>query len=130
VGDAFGQGSGGHQLFVQRLNAPVGAIAITDGQTRPATIDPAVEVDAYTFTGVSGEKVRVRMTQTGGALKPQFQVYRPDQTLLCQFTAAIGVVAEIECTLDASGQHVILASDWQGANPGSYELSIDFVSVR
>ncbi|MBE2202514.1 MAG: hypothetical protein IAE79_28140, partial [Anaerolinea sp.] len=80
-------------------NAP-----ITFGQTITDTISLPGEQDSYTFTGSSGDTVRIRMLDLdgGAAFGPRIWLYRLDGVLLCT-SASADLLADVTCSLNASG---------------------------
>ncbi|MCB0113572.1 MAG: hypothetical protein KDD84_05770, partial [Caldilineaceae bacterium] len=124
VGDSLGQGSGAFNLFVQRINAPAGASALSLGVPQSGAVDPAFELDAYTFAATNGQQLTIAVTRTDGDLNPEWRVYRPDHTQLCQASAVIGDTASKNCNIDADGEHVILVGDFLGDDTGSYDVSV------
>ena len=87
-----------------------GAIALQYGEVITGSIDSLGDVNIYTFEGTSGDAVRFSMNMTSGTLDPLFDVFRPDGTLLCD-TQTTGILAQVDCTLDATGTHTILVGD-------------------
>ena len=124
VGDIFGVNGGSYQLYAQQTDNPAGAVSLAYGDTVAGTVNPAVEMEAYTFTGADGDVVDFQVTQTAGELDPEMRVYRPDGTLLCDDWTT-GTTLETTCTLDTAGSHLILIADFGGTDIGDYELLID-----
>lgn len=50
------------------------------GQVVSADIGALGEEDTYTFAGVPGDRVLLRMSRTSGTLDPQMRVFRADGT--------------------------------------------------
>jgi len=123
--DGSGDETGGYALTLQRLNNPANATPIAIGEILSGTIDPAVELDTYTFTGTAGDRVLLRMSRTSGTLDPQLRVFRADGTAVPNCSAStILVTLEITCALDGSGPYTLLASDGSGDETGGYDLSL------
>jgi hypothetical protein len=119
------QGLGSYDLFLQRSNSPAGASPITYGETITDSINLAVALDAYSFSGLVGEQVHLQMTRLSGNLNPHFRVYRPDGTLLCEMQTTAGV-SDTVCLLDAAGTHAILVGEYGGLpHTGGYNLLIE-----
>jgi hypothetical protein len=114
--------TGAYQLHLQRLNPPAGGTPVDFGQTVTGTLDALVDLGAHTFTGAAGDRVLFRMSETSTALplQPQFWVFGPDGTPLCDaVTNSSGTYVEKTCVLGASGAHSVLTGNWvaQYANP-------------
>lgn len=87
------------------------------GETIHCSIDLTGETDSFGFSGAAGDRIRVRVVTTSGALSPFREIIRPDGTSLCGT-----VVTEMTCLLDASGVHTLLINDFGGTDTGNYSL--------
>jgi hypothetical protein len=113
--------TGDYSLYLQRLNQPVNAIPISHGQTLSGTITLPAEMGAYTFSGLTNERVFVRMSLTSGVYRPGIRIYNPDGTARCWVNG--DTIAEIPyCTLSSDGTYTILANDYYGDGSGGYNL--------
>jgi hypothetical protein len=122
IGDWALNHTGGYGFYLQRLNNPSNPVPIAYGDFVAATITSIVEHVTYTFGGATGDMIRLNISRTSGSFNPNVFVYRPDGTQLCsQWTS--GVSLTLECTLDASGTHIILVGDWALNHTGGYEMS-------
>jgi hypothetical protein len=117
-------GTGPYQLYLQRLNAPAGAVAANFGQTETGTIDIQLELDTYSFDGVAGDRILARMSRIAAGLNPEFAIYRPDGTLLCEQRGPSSGQVEKECLLDATGTYTLLAGDWVAQFTAPYALYV------
>jgi len=72
------------------------------------------ETDCWRFTGASGDRVRVRVVGTSGALAPRVEIVSP----ACSATP----LPEITCTLGADGTHSIVVRDAAGSQTGDYTI--------
>lgn len=114
--------TGNYGIYLQRLNNPGNASALTYGQTAVGDISLVPEMDAYTLSGEAGQRVMIAMAVTLGALDPQIRLFRPDGTLLCAGTVA-GVSAEINgCLLPSTGTYTLLVNDVGDTEIGNYRL--------
>ena len=121
--DGSGDETGNYGLTIRRTNNLSNPTSINFGEALTETVSPSVELDAYTFDGTSGDKIRIRMTDIDPTLyDPQFWLYRPDGTLLCSFGQ--GQIADEICILDTNGTHSLLAGDVNGDETGNYGLAI------
>jgi hypothetical protein len=114
---------GGFSFFMQRLNNPTNPTAINFGDTVAGSTLSIVQQNSYTFSGTSGNKIRIDVSVTSGSLNPQVDVYRDDGSKLCGQYSISGTLS-LECTLDSTGTFTFLAGD-RGLNAtGSYQLSL------
>lgn len=93
--------------------------SLTYGSTIHCTLDFAGETDSFTFTAAVGDRIRVRVVKTSGAMTPFQEIIRPGGTSLCET-----IVGEISCTIDSEGTHTLLINDFGGTDTGTYSLYI------
>ena len=75
----------------------------------------------YRFEGAAGDRVRLRVIRTAGALDPRATVARPDGTIVCPATG----LDDSTCVLVAGGTHkVTYVDDAAGSASGEYRISI------
>ena len=91
-GDLDGNETGTYGLSLQMLNNPGMGTVLSFGESVTGKIDLRAEVDTYTFTATSGDRVLVRMGVSTYTLDPQIRLYGPDGTMLC--SAAINAPYE------------------------------------
>ena len=129
AGDYGSTETGNYGIFLQRLNQPGNATAITYGQNITKDIILAAEMDTFTFTGIANDRVMIDMAVTLGGLDPQIRLYRPDGTLLCSNSNSNGGYAEINnCTLPDTGTYTILAHDYGNTEAGNYRVYLQRLS--
>jgi hypothetical protein len=122
IGDWALNHTGGYGFYLQRLNNPSHPVPIAYGDFVAATITSIVEHVTYNFGGATGDTIRLNISRNSGSFNPNVFVYRPDGTQLCsQWTSGLSLT--LECTLDASGTHIILIGDWALNHTGGYEMS-------
>jgi hypothetical protein len=121
LGGSFGSEVGDFSLFLQRTINPANAVAIAYGENKNGSVNNVGEMDAYTFAGTSGDQITVQVADVDNVLTPDVRVYRPDGSLLCEDSDS--TLADLECTLDATGNHTILAGSY-GSEIGAYTLSL------
>jgi hypothetical protein len=121
--DHLNTGTGGYYLYLQRLNNPGRARAITTyGQDLTGQILTASEADTYTVPAVAGDKLLARMSKSSGTLASHVQIYSPAGILLCEgFGAASG---DASCSAPISGTYTILAFDHARLGIGNYFIYI------
>ncbi|MGH2948878.1 MAG: hypothetical protein ACRDPC_21925 [Solirubrobacteraceae bacterium] len=116
-----GASTGGYSLSVQRLNSPVGCSWKAFGTTATAaSLATTGETDCWRLSGAAGDRVRVRVTKSSGALDPKTEVLRPDGTTRCSPTRD----DDLSCVLDRTGTHTILVRDSAGTFTGGYRLGL------
>ncbi len=93
------------------------------GETVSGTIGTPGQTDCYFFSGPAGDSVRVATVDTSSTLQVGQQVLGPDGTVLCGTSSG-----SVDCTLNASGRHIILVNDYTGAGTGGYDLSLSCLS--
>jgi hypothetical protein len=123
--DSGSDDTGPYQLYLQRLNSPAMASGINFGQTVTGTLAFVVALGAHTFDGAAGDQVLFRMSEVSAThpLQPEFWVFKPDGTPLCDDVSTSSHVAvEETCILDTSGTHAVLAGGWAAQSLSPYAL--------
>ena len=115
--------TGSYDLYIQSTSYPANPTPIAYDETQSTAISPAVDLHAFTFDGTAGDPVLIRLQGTSGAIDPQFRVYRPNGTLLCN-AQTVGSFVETTCTIDATGVHTILTGAWNANATGNLDLYI------
>lgn len=125
IGDHGGNAIANYQWYLQRTNNPGSPTAINLGDTLNGATSNIVAMNTYTLAGTAGASVLYRVTQTAGAaaFTPEFRVYRPNGTMLCD--TYHNTVAEEVCAFDTSGPHAILVGDENGTYTGSYNIHVE-----
>jgi len=96
---------------------------ISFGETLEGTINLSGELDSYTFSGEADDTVIIRMVDVPSSnFISYIRLYRPDATILCEGNNPTGGLAELICTLDASGVFTILVGDYYGDKVSDYRL--------
>jgi hypothetical protein len=120
-----GAGAGNYSLAIQRANNPVGCTALGFGASpTTGTIAVAAEEDCFTFTGNSGDRIRVRPIATSGTLQFVSDVLRPSGTVACENTNSFGGSPEFTCPLTFTGTHTLVLGDSLGTRTGNYAVVI------
>jgi hypothetical protein len=122
IGDHQGSTSAGYELYLHPISpanaTPIGLDTVVSG-----VITPAIEFNAYTFSGTAGERIRIRVRDTSdNSFFSGFWLYRPNGTLLCsEFGLSL---ADSVCTLDGSGVQTftLLIGDFPGSTTSGYKL--------
>ena len=125
VRDAAGPETGTYRIQIQRLNNPGAGTcpAISLGATGSAgNIVTRPELDCFTYNATTAaQKLRVRVAEKGASptLTAMIEVVRPNGTTVCTPTGA----TEVNCNLDATGNHRIIVRDFTGQSTGTYGIS-------
>lgn len=122
VSDGFnGTKTGSYNLFLQKLNPPVGANNISYSQTVSGSINQPAEMDAFIFSSAMGDKLIIGMSQVSGNLWQQMRLYDPNGVLLHEVKHPVHT--EIIYDIQNAGDYVLLVSDgFNGVNTGSYNI--------
>lgn len=123
VSDATKTRAGGYNLYLQRLNGPVGCSPLSPGVPLPASIEVPGQMNCFTLEGASGDLVRIGVRPTSADLVPMIEVFRPGGNRPCDPTIA----PEFDCRLDAEGRHALLIGDRPSASSrtGRYSVSVN-----
>jgi hypothetical protein len=125
VADGFrGTYTGSYNLFIQRLDDPVGATSIGFGETKSGTIGLAAEMDPFTFNATANDQVQITIAKVSGDIWPEIRLYDPNGFQLNEQGGPSG--GEITQILPATGQYSVLVSDgFRGEYTGSYNVHIE-----
>src|SRR6266511_2574598 len=119
--------SDAYRLTLRRLNPPVGARAISYGQTFTGTNTLFGVWDVFTFAAGAGDRVRVRMREHDGDINPKVELFDADGQRLTNVVDSSDAVLEV--SLAAAGTYSILASDDTGCCTSPYDLSLQRLDV-
>jgi len=117
----YGTG-GSYNIYLQRLNNPVGAVPIEFGEALSGSIGTA-GMDTYVFSGNASDVVLVRVS---GIMFPGISLYSPNGTKLKG--ASGNNVAGLSSPLPDDGEYKILVYVWYGTG-GSYKLSLKSITI-
>jgi hypothetical protein len=117
-----GAGQGSYNLTLERLNPGSGA-SISFGHTVSGTLAIG-DLNSYTFSATSGNRVIIRMSKTSGSLNPGIHLYSPDGRELKESWSA----RTAELTSDAlptTGIYTVLVADYWGTSQGEFNLVVE-----
>ncbi len=103
------------------------ATSISFGEILSGTINAAAQMDSYTFSANTNDKVVLRASRTSGTLYPGIRLYGPDGAKLQETYSS--PTAEISYQLPGSGTYTISTYDgWDGTRTGGYNLYLQSVT--
>jgi hypothetical protein len=77
-------GTGRYAVHLQRLSAPVGCVAAVPGTSLTSGhLATQGEMDCFTFNASAGDRIRVQVSVTSGALVPFPEVVGPSGATIC-----------------------------------------------
>jgi hypothetical protein len=121
VSDQYGPWTGGYGLSLQCTSDPVGAAALSYGDSVEGSIAKVSELAAYTFAGTVGDLVALRMTQPSEDLAPYLELFAPSGEKIAEAWGAQAAMIDT-MPLPASGTYAAFASDYSGFQKGDYSI--------
>ncbi len=133
VRDREADSTGEYIISLLVLSGPLTSPQDQDGGTiafdevKTASIDPVVDMDAYTFTGQAGQRVTIQANTTSGGLSPWIDLFPPGSgssetnSNTCRGCTIAQLFAH---PLAQSGQYTILIRDREADSTGEYLLSL------
>ncbi|MCD4808256.1 MAG: hypothetical protein K8R13_11980, partial [Methanococcoides sp.] len=106
---------------------PGNTTVISFGSRKNEEIDMRGDIDAFTFTGMAGDKIFIgfaRKLGTKYALDIQLQLYDENANQIAREVAGPGHGNEITITLPDDGQYYILVNDLDHHTTGDYYLTV------
>jgi uncharacterized repeat protein (TIGR01451 family) len=120
-----GPATGEFNLHVQSRANPGNAVPLSYGKTIAGSL-AQVEIDAYRFEAMAGDRVTVRMGYTAGGIgSASIRLFAPDGTELCA-ADDVYLVQIDDCPIAASGHYTIFAFDSanNATRSGEYNLHV------
>ena len=127
--DYWGTHTSAYGIFLQRLNNPANETPINAGDTLSGSVNSVADANTYTFAATVDDIVLITMNRTSGSLDPQIRLYAPDGAKLAE-AYSYGNAVEISHVLANDGEYSVLACDYGGTYTGSYNLSLNVISVE
>ncbi|HKP72750.1 MAG TPA: pre-peptidase C-terminal domain-containing protein, partial [Pyrinomonadaceae bacterium] len=128
--------SGSYSLSLSIAGSPCPSTPITTGQTLNGAladtdchlIDDGSLIDAYTFSGTTGQAVVISMNSTDATLHPFVHLLAPDGSTVAVDGSQTGSSARIPTsgsfTLPSTGTYTILANSFAVGQTGAYTISL------
>lgn len=124
IRDKQNNGHGEYRVFLQAVNAPVGAELLQSGESRLDVLNLG-EVTTYSFDAHRGDRVAIEMLAADvGNLVPQLALYSPDG-----LAVALPIAGTIDRVLNQDGQFTLLAFSATDES-GSYLLTVAISDCR
>ncbi len=124
ISDCSDTNTGNYLIYVQRTNAPTGAVAFPfGGQPQTGAITPA-QSNSYTFNANANDVVDFTLAASGN-LSPKIRVYNPSGALVDSANpyGCDGSTVELNTVmLAATGTYTVLVGDCSDTNSGSYQI--------
>ena len=115
----------GYDLFVQRVDSPLGCAAPGYGATTPGSIDLPGEHDCFRFSGSPGQVLRARVVRTSGTGNLNVLIYNSNGALRCSSGASPNPTI-LQCTVDTADVNVFVFSP--GTGTAGYDLTVERLS--
>ena len=110
VQDSGGLATGDYRVVLEKFPGPTGCVAAQLGKRSSLKVTKAGALACVTFSGDTGDQVRVRNVVSSGTWSPLTDVIRPDGSTVCQG----GFSDEFTCALTSGGQHTVILRDGSG----------------
>ncbi|MDP2989207.1 MAG: caspase family protein, partial [Kiritimatiellota bacterium] len=102
---------------------------IISGETKTGTINVPGDLDAALFSAVSGDVVRVTMSEVDSDVNPVIELYKPDGGCLATGTTPFQVTAVIDNTLVTNGVFTVICKDAEDRKQNiRYTLTMEFLA--
>jgi YD repeat-containing protein len=112
--------TGAFALALQKPNNPCSAQALTCGQSLLQPVTAQGQLDAYTFTGSTGDQVSIQVSPRLGSLSPLVELYDSSGNLV----TGSGTGTSLSNTLTSANQYTVTVHDRTGANTGTYRIGL------
>ncbi len=127
VRDSSYVNTGNYLLYMERMNNPCNATAITCGQVVTGSIGTSTDPPpwkAYTFTGTAGDAVSIRSFKTSGASFISYmELYGPNGSYI-----TFRYNYQLDWVLSTTGTYTILIRDYYNAYAGDFFLTYQVMS--
>jgi YD repeat-containing protein len=123
--DVNGDTTGQYSLSLQSLRTPGNVTVLNFGESVEGSITPKSELEVYTFMGEAGDRIFLRMSESSSipGFTPTIKLYSPTGELIASASDFTSAVLD-DITLTQSGAYTLLATDDDGDDSGSYNLTL------
>jgi YD repeat-containing protein len=111
--------TGTYSVSLQRPNNPCNVTTLACGQSVLRAVDGPGQIDAYSFTGATGDLTTLRLPVRSGSYSPFGELYNASGTLLRGFSSGA-----LNYLLPADGKYTLLVRDRNGVGTGAYRTAL------
>ena len=118
---------GNYSFTLQRSNNPGACVSMSYGNTRNSTINANADIDAFSFTGTTGDNVSIEFARTygGGLFNVGIRLFDENGKQLAYKDAVYPAVGNtLTATLPDDSTYYIFVSELAYDNTGNYSLSL------
>lgn len=119
------QDRGTYGLSLQKVNPAPYAAILSDAVPYEGRIEILAQMNIYVFCGSAGDRVRLRMQDSGPSFDSQIELYAPDGELLVGGWDQEGTQVGFATILPESGLYTLLTADAGGTDSGIYTLTLN-----
>ena len=120
-----GTKTGNYGLTLQNLSGPRGSTPLAPTVLQTGVISTGGHVNFYTFDGIAGNEVLVKMHITNGSMWAGVRVYDPTGKML--ENKGLGGDTEITLPILITGRYLVGCMDnFGGSNTGNYQVGVLF----
>jgi hypothetical protein len=135
VSDNDGFNPGGYILQLERIPPAQTPPSIPYDRAVTDDIEPPTDVDFFTFDGVTGTEIRIRLLSLTADFDPHLEIRDPDGEVIVDHRCTVDRFNRCAFTLDnltdpplpvltKSGPYLLTVSDDDGFNAGRYQIEI------
>lgn len=126
IRDSSNTNTGSYRIFLQRMNNPGNATAMSYGTVLNGNVDVVGVSDAFSFTADGDDVLRARVLRSTGTMRPIVEVWNTNGQLVCSAEGSVSGFAYTDtCTLPGAGQYFLFVSDEETENTGSFRLFLE-----
>ncbi len=127
--DDSGTNTGAYGISVNKLNNPSAQPNLEYDQSLVASITTIGQVDSYRFHALSGDKISITMSNSGGSynyFNPQIDLYGVDGSLIEKVTNTS--TTKLDCLINQTGIYTMLVHDSNGYQTDDYGLTLNLLA--
>lgn len=115
--------TGNYDMYLQRLNNPVGAVTMSYGQTASGTITYGVQNNTYTFSATKGDLIDFTVARSGN-FAPRLRLFSAGALIGSAVNSGC-LSPEVEwngVSIPATGTYILLVGDCSNTYTGGYSI--------
>lgn len=120
VQDSGGLATGNYRVVIEKFPGATGCTAAQLGKRVGLEVTKPGALSCVTFSGSTGDQVRIRDVVASGSWNPLTDVLRADGSTVCQG----GFSDEFTCALTSGGQHTIVLRDGTGTGAATGSVGV------